>query len=209
MTPTPRLLTTAAAALLLAGCAAPRIDGQWSDPAFADRTLRDRAVLVTCRAPDTTLARVCEDRMADALRERGARPVRAATPVDAAGGHEAVARAAREARADAAVATSVTVAGVASSSLGGPSVGFGFGGGFGGGRGGIGFGGVGISVPLGGVRPQSAFGSSTAVLDPASGREIWSVRATTPMGEQAPVQVAELVRVSVDAMRNAGLFEPR
>jgi hypothetical protein len=209
MTRYPRLLTAASVALVLAGCAAPRIDGQWSDPAFADRTLRDRTVLVACRAPDTTLARLCEDRLADALRERGARPVRAATPVEAAGGHEAVARAAREARADAAVAASVTVAAVAPQSLGGPSIGIGLGGGFGGGRGGIGFGGLGVSVPLGGVRPQSAFGASTAVLDVASAREIWSVRATTPMGEQASVQVAELVRVSVDAMRSAGLFEPR
>ena len=40
MTQTLRLLALATAALLTA-CAAPRHDGQWSDPSFASRTLRD------------------------------------------------------------------------------------------------------------------------------------------------------------------------
>ncbi len=193
-----------AAALAAAGCAAPRIDGQWSDPAFANRSLRGQTVLVSCRAPDTTLARLCEDRFADALAEAGARPVRGARPVDAAGGYEAVARAARDSGASAAVAASINVAGV-TQQMGGPSFGFGLGGGFGGG--GMSWGGIGVSIPIGGVRPQTAYGSNTSLLDAASGREMWAVRATSPMSQDAAVQVTGLAGRSVDAMRQSGLFE--
>lgn len=208
MTPTSLLLRTAAlgTALAAAGCATPRIDGQWTDPSFSGRTLRDQTVLVSCRGPDGTLARICEDRLSESLLQAGARPVTAATPVDPAGGSEAVARAARAAGASAAVSSSISVAAVTRGGFG-PSVGFGLGGGFGGG--GIGFGGVGLSVPLGGVRPQTAFGASTAVLDLDSGREMWSVRATSPGSDDASVQIAGLARTSVGAMRDSGLFGPR
>jgi hypothetical protein len=113
--------------------------------------------------------------------------VLAPTPIDPSGGNEAAARAARAAGASAAVAASVAVAAVTQAGFG-PTIGFGLGGGFGGG--GIGFGGVGISVPIGGVRPQASYGASTAVVDAASGREMWSVRTTSPTSEDAAVQVA-------------------
>lgn len=193
-----------AATLFSAGCASPRIDGQWSDPAFSTRSLRDQVVLVTCRGPDGTLARLCEDRLATALREAGARPIVAPSPLDPGGGNEAAAHAARAAGASAVVASSIAVAAVTQAVFG-PSVGFGMGGGFGGRS--VGFGSVGISVPLGGVRPQTSYGASTAVVDAASGREMWSVRTTSPTAEDAAVQVAGLARLSVDAMRQSGLFE--
>lgn len=196
------------AAVVAAGCASTRIDGQWSDPTFAARSLRGQTVLVSCRAPDSTLARICEARIADELREAGAKPVLASVPVEAAGGNEAVARAARAAGARSAVAASVTVAGVTQAAFG-PSLGFGFGGGFGGGRGGIGFGGIGMSVPLGGVRPQTAYAMGQAVVDAESGREMWSVRATSPNTDDAGVQVADLARATVGAMRDSGLFIAR
>ncbi len=202
--PVPAALAALAVALLAAGCATPRIDGQWSDPAFSSRSLRDQTVLVTCRGPDGTLARLCEDRLATALREAGARPVTAARPLDPSGGNEAAARAAREAGATAAVASSIAVAAVTQSGFG-PSVGFGLGGGFGGS--GISYGGIGISVPIGGVRPRTSYGASTAVVDADSGREMWSVRTTSPTSEDAAVQIAGLARLSVDAMVKSGLFE--
>jgi hypothetical protein len=62
------LAAAVGAALLITGCASTRVDGQWSDPGFANRTLRDTKVLVSCRGPDTTLARLCEERLVDALR---------------------------------------------------------------------------------------------------------------------------------------------
>jgi hypothetical protein len=192
---------------LVTGCATARIDGQWSDPAFSARTLRDRTVLVTCRAPDGTLARACEAQLAQALREAGARPVLAERPVEAAGGGQAVAEAARNQGAAAAVSTTVSEAGVMSPTWGGPSLGIGIGGGFGG-RG-TAFGSIGLSVPLGGVRPRVAYGANTALIDPATAREMWSVRITHPATEDASVQMAELARLGVDAMRRSGLFEPR
>jgi hypothetical protein len=211
MTPFVRsTLAAAAVALLLAGCAGPRIDGQWTDPAFESRSLAGRTVLVSCRGPDGTLARLCEDRLATGLREAGTKAVFAPQPIEAAGGSEAVARAAREAGADFAVTSSVSVAAVAGAAYPmGPSIGFGLGGGFGGG--GLSFGGIGMSmsVPIGGTRPQSAYGSSTAVLDPVTGREMWSVRATSSAASDAAVQIAELARTSVEAMRRSGLFEAR
>lgn len=208
MKPITRLALAAAAALLAAGCATPRIDGQWSDPAFSTRSLRDQKVLISCRAPDTTLARLCEERLAAAVREAGAQSVLAPIPVDAAGGAEAVVKAARELGATASIAAAVNIAGVTQASFG-PAFGFGLGGGYGGGRGGIGFGGIGMSVPLGGVRPQTSYGMGSTVLDTASGREMWSVRATSPVAEDAPLQIGALARTSVDAMRDSGLFGPR
>jgi hypothetical protein len=199
------LATAVAAALLATGCASPRVDGQWSDPGFANRTLRDTKVLVSCRGPDTTLARICEDRLVDALREAGAQPVRAPQPVEPAGGNEAVTRAARAAGASASVSSVISVAAVVSPSGGfGPSVGFGIGGG----SGGIGIGGS-FSVPLGGVRAPTSFGSGTVLLDAETGREMWSIRATNPGREDASTQVAALARTTVESMRGSGLFEKR
>jgi hypothetical protein len=205
--PGARLAVAVLVGLAAAGCTTPQIDGQWSDPAFASRTLRETRVLVACRGPDTTLARLCEDRLATALAEAGAIPVRAPEPIDAAGGHEAVLRAARAAGAPVAAASSISVAAVTQSGFG-PSIGFGIGGfGGSGGHGGFG-GGVGVSVPLGGVRPATSYAASTVLLDGATGREMWSMRATSPSTESASVQVAALARTGVDAMRRSGLFEP-
>lgn len=199
------LVAAVGVALLGAGCASTRVDGQWSDPGFASRTLRDTKVLVSCRGPDTTLARICEDRLADALREAGAQPLRAPQPVEAAGGNEAVSRAARAAGAAASVSSVVSIAAVAGPGSGyGPSIGFGIGGG----SGGIGLGG-GFSVPLGGVRAPTAYGSGTVLLDTESGREMWSMRATSPGRDDASAQIAALAQTTVEAMRNSGLFEKR
>jgi hypothetical protein len=208
-TPIRALLAAACMPLLAAGCAATRVDGQWSDPAFAGRTLLGTKVLVSCRGPDTTVARLCEDRLAEMLDQAGAVVLRAPQPVDPAGGVEAVARAAREAGANSAVSAAINVAGVSAGGYGfGPSIGFGLGGFGGRGAGGIGIG-AGFSVPLGGVRPATSYASSTAVLDTGSGREMWSMRASNPGGDDVGVQVAALSRATVDAMRRSGLFDKR
>jgi len=199
------LAAAVGAALMVTGCASTRVDGQWSDPGFANRTLRDTKVLVSCRGPDTTLARVCEDRLVDALREAGAQPLRAPQPVEPAGGNEAVTRAARAAGAAASVSSVISVAAVAGPGSGfGPSIGIGIGGG----SGNIGIGG-GFSVPLGGVRAPTAYGSGTVLLDTETGREMWSMRATSPGRDDASTQVAALARTTVESMRGSGLFEKR
>jgi len=54
-----------AVALLAAGCAASTTVGpQWSDPQFAGRSLRGTRLLVVCEAPDPSLRRQCQDRVA-------------------------------------------------------------------------------------------------------------------------------------------------
>ncbi len=199
------LAASVAIGLLAAGCASPRVDGQWSDPVFASRTLLDTKVLVSCRGPDTTLARICEDRLADALREAGAQPLRAPQPLEPAGGNEALTRAARAAGAAAAVSTVISVAAVTGPGTGfGPTIGFGIGGG----SGGIGIGG-GFSVPLGGVRAPTAYGSGTVLLDAETGREMWSMRASSPGRDDASTQIAALARTAVESMRSSGLFVKR
>jgi hypothetical protein len=198
-------LAAACVPLLAAGCAATRVDGQWADPAFFGRTLLGTKVLVSCRGPDTTVARLCEDRFSEMLGQAGAVVLRAPQPVDPAGGVEAVTRAAREAGATSAITTAINVAGVSGGSVGfGPAIGFGLGGG----SGGIGIGGS-FSIPLGGVRPATSYASSTVLLDTDSGREMWSMRATNPSGDDVGVQVAALSRATVDEMRRAGLFDKR
>src|SRR5512145_1974657 len=56
-----RALFTALLAALLAGCATPRVDTEWRDPAAPADALKGRRVLVACRAFDESLRRVCED----------------------------------------------------------------------------------------------------------------------------------------------------
>jgi hypothetical protein len=199
------VVAAACVPLLAAGCETTRVDGQWADPAFAGRTLLGTKVLVSCRGPDTTVARLCEDRLSEMLGQAGAVVLRAPQPVDPAGGVDAVTRAAREAGANSAISAAINVAGVSGGGYGfGPSIGFGIGGG----SGGIGIGGS-FSMPLGGVRPAPSYASSTALLDAASGREIWSMRATNPSRDDVAVQVAALSRATVDEMRRTGLFDKR
>ena len=99
--------------LAIAGCAttpAPsRIEGQWIDPAFAQRSLRDRKVLVFCRAPDAGLARVCEDHLARGLIDVGVIPMMPPAALDPGAGVEAINQAARDAGADATILSALNV----------------------------------------------------------------------------------------------------
>jgi hypothetical protein len=77
-------------AILFAGCATSVIDGQWADTTFSGRSLLKSRVLVSCRAPDVSLARTCEDNLASGLRDAGVIVLRTPEPIDAAGGVPAV-----------------------------------------------------------------------------------------------------------------------
>lgn len=207
-----RLTRTLALLALLAaaGCAttpAPsRIEGQWIDPAFAQRSLKDRKVLVHCRAPDAGLARVCEDHLARGLIDVGVIPLMPPSNLEPGAGIEAISLAARNAGADASILSTLNVSAqdpYAPRPVMGMGVGFGRGVGVG-----VGIGGS-ISIPIGAGRPVTAFGIQTSVLDSASGREMWSMRANRPGGEDPAVQAASLAAGSIDAMRKSGLFERR
>jgi hypothetical protein len=62
-------------ALVLAGCAATTLEGTWTRPGFANRTI-DGPVLVVGVARDATVRRIYEDDMATKLRARGVDAVR-------------------------------------------------------------------------------------------------------------------------------------
>ncbi len=79
------------------------------------------------------------------------------------------------------------------------------------GIGGFGFGrhsagGVGVSAPIGGGQVSSGYSASSRVTDVASGRLMWSARATTPPSSDINAQLADLSKTVVDAAQKAGLF---
>jgi hypothetical protein len=189
---------------LLAACAtAPsRVEGQWIDPAFAGRSLRNVKVLVSCRAPDYALARVCEDHLARNLIDVGAIPVMADAPINPTEAPSAVGHAAQRAGAQAAILSTVAVT---ANDLYAPRSAVGIG--FGVGRGvGIGVSG-GFAIPLGGVQATPALAAHTSLLDAASGSEIWAMRASRAGGEDLSAQTAALAAGAIESMRRAGLFD--
>lgn len=199
---------TIAIATLTAGlsaCATTQIDAQWSNPAYAGRSLRGAPVLVVCEAQEPTLQRICEDQVASQIAALGGVPTRgtqaaAGTP---AVGTDPYLAAARQFGARAIVRTTLNTGAIVAAPTG-PTVGIGIGGG-GGYRGGVGgFGG--ISFPIGGTRVSSAYTTETAVIDPASGALMWSARASSSATQDASGQIAELAKAAADALRQSGLF---
>jgi len=200
-----RILALASMTAALAACATTQIDAQWSNPEYAGRSLRGAPVLVVCEAQEPTLQRICEDQVAGQVAALGGIPTRGTQAVAGVppSGTDPYLAAARQLGARAIVRTTlVTGAFVAAPS--GPTIGIGVGGG-GGYRGGVGgFGG--ISFPVGGTRVSNAYASETVVIDPASGALMWSARASGSPSQDATGQIAELARVSADALRQSGLF---
>lgn len=206
-----RVATVLALATAVAGCAttAPP-EGLWTDPTKAAFSLRQTRVLVSCRAPDMQLALACEDHLVRSLRSAGAEAVVAGKPLDPGAGSDALLQAAREANAPAVVHSVISVSTQPGAYGGGPTMGVGIGIG----RGTIGFGtgigiGGGVALPLGGVRPALNFGAHTSVIESASGREVWTLRSASQGLEEPAIQVAMLAGGAVDAMRRAGMLDPR
>jgi len=199
----------------VAGCATSVIEGQWSDASFSNRSLLGSKVLVSCRAPDVSLARICEDNLASGLRDAGVVVLRTPEPIEAAGGIPAVLSAAKALSADSAVISSVSIS---ANNPYGTSLPWGYPGGlygglYGGLGGGVGVGrgvalGGGLGFPLGGVQAATAFSEATSVFEVSSGQELWSVRVPPPVSDDAAIQVARLSGASIDAMRRAGLLGP-
>ncbi len=210
--PSAALRALAAAASLagllwLAGCATSQVNAQWSDPQFAGQPARGAKVLVACHAADLTLRRVCAERMAAEVAARGAVPVLAADPGDGPPpGDEALLGAARQAGAAALLRTTVAAEVVAATP--GPSIGIGIGG-FGGGYRSGGGVGIGMSAPIGGAGTMdTGFGANAALTDAASGRLMWSGRASAAPSSDVGQQLATLAKLLMDAARQAGLFAP-
>ena len=193
------------AALLLAGCAASRIDAQWSDAQFNGQPPRGAKVLVACQAADPTLRRICADRMAAKLSALGMLPLLAADSGDAPAPDEAaLLQAARAAGAAALLRTSLAPEAVALAPAPAFSIGIG---GFGGGYRSGGGVGVGVSAPIGGPGPaQTGWGASAALSDAASGKLMWSARASAPPSSDVAAQLDTLAALLLQAAREKGFF---
>ena len=204
----PRLLLALGLATALAGCATTQMNTQWRDPAFDVGSLKRGRVLVVCRVPDEALRRHCEDQWVTLLRAQGISPVRSYSipgfPWASGDGSTEL---------TAAVATS-GVGAYASMSIGAgaltvvnPPAQVGVGVSGGGHRGGgFSVGGIGISFPIGGATATQSLGANTALVDAASGRLVWSGSASTPAASDPAEQVGSLTRITVEAMRKAGIF---
>ncbi len=200
-------LLFAAAALWIAGCAAPAINAEWRDPQFAGRSLRGAKVLVACQAADPTLRRICADRAAAKLSALGAVPLPSpdnGNPgLEVAADGQALLAQARAAGASALLRLSITPD--LTTVSGGPSISFGVGG-FGGGYRSGGGVGVGVAAPVGGGSAQTGFAGSGSLTDVASDRPMWSARATAPPSSDAGAQMATLADLLLESARSAGLF---
>jgi hypothetical protein len=197
-------VATACALALLAGCASTQLDAQWADPQLATGApLRGARVLVVCEAQDEVLRRVCQDQVGAQLLAAAITPVAApdvgGSAATAPGGPAPYVGAAKAAQAKA-----VWVVSIAQNSTvakPGFTVGFGLGG-FGGGVGG----GVGVSAPVGGTKVNSGYAANSSVTDAASGRLMWTARASEAPSENVSAQIAALAKAVVSGAGKAGLF---
>ena len=79
------------------------------------------------------------------------------------------------------------------------------------GIGGFGFGrhsagGIGVSAPIGGGQISQGYSANGRVTDVASGRLMWTARASTPPSTDVNAQLADLSKSVLDAAASAGLF---
>jgi hypothetical protein len=197
----------AASALGLAGCASTRLDAQWVDPQFKGHSLRGTKVFVVCEAADVAIKHVCQDQVASQLSAIGATPVKGPDTDNSTPAPQPVADpylpAAREAGAHAVLSTAVTPDATVVNP--GPSIGFGIGG-FGGGGGAYRSGGVGMSVPVGAGQVSTGYAANTTLTDVASGRLMWTAKATTPPSKDVNMQVADLTKAVLDGAKKEGFF---
>jgi hypothetical protein len=199
-----RATASFAATLLMAGCAGSQLVAQWNDPQFAGQPPRGAKVMVACQAPELTLRRLCIDRMTEQLLTAGMQPVPAPDP--APPDEATLMRVAQSAGAVALWRTTISpeVAAVAPS----PSIGIGIGG-FGGGYRSGGGVGIGMSAPIGGGGPaQTGYGASAALSDVASGRLMWSGRASASPSSDVNQQLAKMSAQLLEGARQSGLFGP-
>ena len=193
-------LAALASVAALVGCASTKVDAQWRSTELPANFLRGAQVMVHCETNEPVLQHICEDRFSADLAALGARPVLAAP--GAVAPTAADAQALPAARSSGAKALFSVTIGVASQSVSqGMSIGIG-GFGFGSSSGG----GVGVSAPIGGGQLSTGYSASSRVTEVASGKLVWTARATAPPSSDVNAQLAELSKIVVDAAAKAGLF---
>ena len=178
-----RAAVAIACAFLGASCATRNVDAEWVDPQFTGHLLAGAKVFVACTAHDLAVRRVCADQMAAQVSELGATPVLAPDTVDSGGAAPpttAFLAAAREAGTTAILRATISpdIAAVAP----GPS----------------------FSIGVGGF--STGYSANGALTDVATGRLMWTAKATTPPSSDVNQQLATLARYLMEAARRAGLF---
>lgn len=200
--------TLAAALLLLTGCASNRLDAEWTDPQFKGRSLRGTKVFVVCETPEPAIRLNCEQQMAAQVTAAGATPIRP-DATDAAQASEPQATEQNLAAARSAGAETVLSSAVAPDATvvnPGPSVGFGIGGfRMGGGGGGVGTS-VGMSAPVGSGQVTTGYAANSTLTDVATGRLMWTAKATTRPSQDLNQQMAKLAKAVAEGAQKAGFF---
>jgi hypothetical protein len=196
-----RVAAACAASALFAACASTQLDAQWADPDRPAASLRGARVLVACEANEAVIRRICQDRVAAEVVARGATPVLAAESVPGAPTADPTyAQAARAAGARAILTQQIAPYGSTMS----PGISVGLGGfGFGSGRVGAG---VGVSAPLGGGQVTTGYAANSKLTDVATGRLLWTAKASSPPSQDVQTQMMELTRAVFDSADKLGLF---
>ena len=190
------------AGAVLFGCASTRLDAEWRDPGLGGNVLRGARVLVACDAFEVVIRQICQDQLASEVVARGATPVFVAANFPIATDRSIDAQllpAAREAGATAMLVLTVAVA------VSDVSPGFSIG------IGGFGFGhssavGVGVEAPIGGGRVTSGYSANGRVTEVATGKLVWTAKATAPPSSDINAQMGELSKSVLSAADKAGLF---
>lgn len=195
------LVIVLAAPAWLAGCATTQVTTQWHDPATPPRSLTGKLVLVWCEAREEAMRRLCEDQWMLRLGDRGIPALRSYTlaGAPATNNQGGVLQLAQRNRAAAIAGMQLTSAAYTTAA---PASQVGIG--IGGGRGGFSFGGIGLSIPLGGAPAAPAMSAESTLTDVATNAIVWTGRAETPGSADSLEQIAALVRVTVEALRTAG-----
>jgi hypothetical protein len=160
-------------------------------------------VLVVCEADEHVVKQICQDRIAADLNAAGGLAVilsHGATDGAASSAPGRYLPAARQAGARAVFHTVVTPA--ESHERSGFSVGFGMGGRIGGG----GFGGIGVSAPVGGLRVTQQYAANGSLTEADGGRLMWTARSSARAGDELKVQVDTVAEALVASARKAGFF---
>jgi hypothetical protein len=197
-----RAVVAALASGALLACASTQLDAEWRDPGLGTGALRGARVLVACDAFEVVIRQICQDQLASEVVARGATPVFVPANFPIATDRSVDAQllpAARDARATAMMVMTVAVA------VSDVSPGFSIG------VGGFGFGrssavGVGVEAPLGGRRVTSGYSANGRVTDVASGRLVWTAKASAPPSSDINAQMDQLSKAVLGAADKAGLF---
>lgn len=169
-------------------------------------------MLVVCQGRDDTMRRICEDQWATRLGTQGVLSVQSYSipnfPPSGVANPDQLKTAAQTSGATAIATMQINPSGYATVSQG-AQVGIGVGGGSGGGYysgGGFSFGGLGISLPVGGGTTTQGLGSSTTLVDAATGTLVWSGNATTPATADVMAQVSALTQITIETIQKSGLI---